>query len=144
MIKHTVIGIAALLGSVSAHAAPQWVELPNSVADVTFLDRSAIRAQGEFLDVNVLRNFDETIALGSDPVSGAAMYSHRSATLSYLVDCDNRKVALTGWKLFEGSFGNGNVVWADKNWGKPAFVNASLEESREIVTSACATSLAAR
>jgi len=144
MIKHTVLAVAALLIPLSVHAAPQWVELPRSVADVSFLDHSSIHHQGQFLDVNVLRNSDKTIVLGNDPVSGAAMYSHRSAQLSYLVDCDARKVALTGWKMFEGNLGTGDVVWADKNWGEPTFVNVTDEESRAVVISACASLLAAR
>ena len=44
-----------------------------------------------------------------------------------------------------GAAGSGpEVVWADTNWGKPAFVRASDEESRAVMISACATELAAR
>jgi hypothetical protein len=144
MIKRTLFAVMAFAMSTSAHAAPEWVELPHSIAAASFLDRSSINTNGQYVDVEILRNYDESIVLGNDPVSGAPMYAHRSVELSYAVDCEARNVALTGWKMFDGNFGNGHVVWADTNWGKPTFIRASDEESRAVMISACATELAAR
>ena len=143
MFKRSLLAVIAFAVSASVHAAPQWVELPYSIAAASFLDRSSINTEGEYVDVEVLRNYDETIVLGNDPVSGEPMYAHRSVELSYAVDCEARKVALTGWKMYDGNLGNGNVVWADTNWGKPTFVRVSDDESRAIMISACATKLAA-
>ena len=143
MIKRSLLAVMAFAVTTSAHSAPEWVELPHSVGDASFLDHSSINVQGEYVDAEVLRNYGETIVLGNDPASGAPMYAHRSVELEYAVDCASRKVALKGWKMFEGNFGNGEVVWADTNWGKPAFVRASDEESRAVMISACATELAA-
>ena len=143
MFKRTFLTVVAFAVSASVHAAPQWVELPHSLADASFLDRSSINTEGKYVDVEILRNYEETIDLGSDPVSGKAMYVHRSVEVTYAVDCESRKVALTGWKLFDGNFGNGDVVWADTNWGNPAFINASDAETRAVMISACATKLAA-
>jgi len=144
MIKRSILASLALATSVAANAAPKWVELPHSMADTSFLDHSSVISQGDYADVNVLRNFDNTIVVGNDPVSGAAMYSHRSVKLSYRVNCDSRKVALTGWEMYGGNFGSGQVVWANTNRGTPAFVAAVDEETRAVMISACAINIASR
>lgn len=144
MIKRTVIASLALATSVAANAAPRWVELPHSMADTSFLDHSSAVVNGKYVDVNVLRNFDDTIVLGSDPVTGKDMYSHRSVKLSYRVNCDSRKLSLTGWQMYDGNFGNGNVVWADANRGKPAYLAAVDDETRDVLISACAINTASR
>ncbi len=143
MIKRTVIASIASAIAFSAHAAPKWVELPYSTADASFLNHSSIEVRGDFVEVDILRNFDETIILGNDPVSGAEMYAHRSVEVNYRVDCGARKVALTGWRMYDGNFGNGDVVWADINWGDPKFTAAADDESRAVVISACASAMAA-
>lgn len=144
MIKRTLFAVMAFAVTTSAHSGPEWVELPYSVGDASFLDHSTLNIQGEYVDVEVLRNYKETIVLGNDPVSGAPMYPHRSVEIRYAVDCASHKVALKGWKMFDGNFGNGEVVWADTNWGKLAFFPVSDEESHAVMVSACATKLAKR
>ena len=143
MIKRTMLAALTFAVSTSVLAAPKWVELPYSTADASFIDHSSIVPEGKYVDINVLRNFDETIVLGNDPVTGAPMYSHRSVKLAYVVDCEVREVALTNWKMFDGNFGSGEVVWADTNWGELDFTPAHDEESRSVLISACATALAA-
>ncbi len=144
MIKQLAITALLSVTAMSANAAPQWVELPHSLADASFLDRQSIDTRGEMVNVSVLRNFDQTIVLGNDPVSGEAMYPHRSVNINYLVDCSSGKLALAGWKMFNGNYGNGEVVWADRNWGEPVFVAAADAESRAVMNAACATAVAAR
>jgi hypothetical protein len=144
MITRTVLASLALAASLSANAAPKWVELPYSMADASFLDHSSAVVQGQYVDVNVLRNFDDTVVLGSDPDSGAEMYSHRSVKLHYRVDCDSRKLSLSGWEMFEGNFGDGNVVWATTTWGEPAYLAAADDETRAVLSSACAINTASR
>ncbi len=143
MIKRTIFAVMAFAVTTSTHAGPEWVELPHSVGDASFLDHSSLNIQGEYVEVEVLRNYKETIVLGNDPASGAPMYAHRSVKIDYAVDCVFHKLALKGWRMFDGNFGNGEVVWADTNWGKLAFFRASDEESRAVMVSACATELAA-
>ena len=144
MIKRITMAVLTLVLSVSAYAAPRWVELPYSVADTSFLDHSSIAPEGRYVDVEVLRNFDETMVLGNDPESGAPMYSHRSVKLDYAVDCKSRQVALTGWQMFDGNFGNGEVVWADTHWGELNFTSTYDEETRAVLISACAAAMATR
>ena len=144
MISRTAIAFLALATSLSANAAPKWVELPHSVADMSFIDQSSAVVYGQFVDVNVLRNFDNTVVLGNDPATGKDMYSHRSVRLSYRVDCDSRKLSLTSWEMYEGKFGNGDVVWANTNWSKPAYLAAVDDETRAVLDSACAINTASR
>ena len=144
MFKIGLIAAAAVALPLTAQAAPKWVELPHTLADVSLLDRNSFAEKGEYVDVDVMRNYKESINLGNDPVSGDAMYSHRSVKLNYVVDCESRKIAMKGWTLYDGNFGGGEVVWSDRNWGAPSFINANDEESRSVVISACATLMAAR
>lgn len=144
MIKAAFLASAALATALTAHAAPEWSELPYSIADASFIDRSSINPNGMIVNVNVLRNFDQTITLGNDPVTGAPMYSHRSVRLQYVVDCESGKLAISNWKMFDGNFANGNVVWTDSNWGYPQFTVATDGESRAVMASACAAALALR
>ena len=144
MITRATIASLALATSLSANAAPKWVELPHSMADTSFLDHRSAVVHDKYVDVDVLRNFDDTVVLGNDPVTGQDMYSHRSVKLSYRVNCDSRKLSLTGWEMYEGQLGDGNVVWATTNWGNPAYVAAVDDESRAVLTSACAINTASR
>jgi len=144
MITRATIASLALASSLSANAAPRWVELPHSMADASFLDQRSAVVHGKYVDVDVLRNFDETVVLGNDPVTGQDMYSHRSVKLSYRVNCDSRTLSLTGWEMYEGKFGDGNVVWANTSWGNPAYVAAVDDETRAVLASACAINTASR
>ena len=144
MIKRTAVASLALATSLTANAAPKWVELSHSMADMSFLDHSSAVVHGKYVDVNVLRNFDDTIVLGSDPVTGQDMYSHRSVQLSYRVDCDSRELSLTGWEMYEGNLGTGNIVWANTKWGNPAYHSAVDDETRDVLISACAINTASR
>lgn len=143
-MTRTLLATIAVSASLHVHAAPQWVALPDSLADGSFIDRSSISAQQPFVDVNVLRNFEELVTLGNDPVTGETMYPHRSVTLNYRINCDAGKVAMTKWQMFDGNFANGNVVWAATNYGDPAFVDAVDDETRSVLRTACATNTAAR
>ena len=144
MITRATIASLALATSLSANAAPKWVELPHSMADTSFLDHRSAVVHGKYVDVDVLRNFDDTVVLGNDPDSGAEMYRHRSVKLHYRVDCDSRKLSLSGWKMFEGNFGDGTVVWATTTWSEPAYLAAADDETRAVLSSACAINTASR
>lgn len=145
MITRAILASALLAASISATAAaPEWTVLDGNNADYTFFDSASFVKRGQFVEVDVLRNFNEVITLGNDPDTGEAMYPHRSVKLTYKVDCDKGATAMRDWKMFGGSFGNGEVVWADKSWGKPAFNSANDDETRAVVRSTCATNTASR
>jgi len=144
MIVRSIFASALLAASLSANATPQWSVLAGNNADFTYLDSGSLAKQGNFVEADVLRNFNETIILGNDPETGVPMYAHRSVKLTYKVDCGNGTIAMSAWKMFEGSFGNGEVAWADKNWGKLAFTAANDDETLAVVRSSCPTNTAAR
>ena len=144
MIVRSIFASALLAASVSANATPQWSVLAGNNADFTYMDSGSLAKQGNVVEVDVLRNFNETIILGNDPETGAPMYAHRSVKLTYKVDCGKGAIAMSAWKMFADSFAKGEVVWADKNWGKPDFNAANDAETIAVVRSSCATNIAAR
>ena len=144
MFKRSFIAAAVLASSISAHAAPEWSLVAGNIGDQTFLDTASFQKDGDLVHVNLLRSYEETITLGNDPVTGDEMYAHRSVKVTYQVDCAKGMIAMSGWKMFEGTHGNGNVVWADQTWGKQRFIKTNDAETRSVVRSTCATNTAAR
>jgi hypothetical protein len=144
MIARSIFASVVLATSISVNAAPQWSVLAGNNADHTFFDSASLAMKGDFVEVDVLRNFNEAITLGNDPETGAPMYTHRSVKVTYTVACDNGAIAMRAWQMFDGSFGNGKVVWADQNWGTPALTAANDDETRSVVGSICPTNTASR
>ncbi|UCD68119.1 MAG: hypothetical protein JSW48_15265 [Betaproteobacteria bacterium] len=144
MISRSLLAFLGLLLSSAAAAAPNWTILAGDIANSTYLDKASVAKHGDFMRADVLRNYDEVITLGNDPVTGADMYPHRSVKVTYHVDCGSGMVAMTSWKMFEGSLGNGEVVWADKLWGKPNLTSANDAETRDVLRSTCATKSVSR
>ena len=108
-------------------------------ADSTYVDSSSLLKQDGMTDITILRNFDETINLGNHPDTGADMYPHRSVKLTYRVDCGKGAIAISEWKMYAGNLGNGEVVWADKSWGKLTYTAANDDETRSVLRSTCGT-----
>lgn len=128
----------------SAHAAPSWVALDKSMGDSSFVDIESVERHDQYVEVAVLRSFGQTISLGTDPVSGNEVYPHRSVKVHYAVACARGELAMTEWKMYDGSLGNGDVVWAERTYGELAFSSASDEESRQVLQTVCSTETAAR
>ena len=139
--KLLATSIIALSVSATASAA-EWVHVADVDASTILLDHSSIAAAGKFQSVQVLRNYDRLINLGSDPDTKELWYPHRSVQLSYLADCGAKKVALDAWQMHSGNFGNGDVVWADRFAGAPAFVVPSSSEESAALDNACAKTAA--
>ncbi len=144
MFNRSMIGAAAMAFSLSAAAAPQWSAIPGNNADDTFVDRSSHSSQSRLVDVNVLRIFDEQIALGNDPETGKEVYPHRSVKLTYKVDCAAGTIAMSEWTMYDGSLGDGDVVWNVEVQDALAFTGANDEETRSVMASACTTTTASR
>jgi hypothetical protein len=139
MFLRTALVTLMTTASFGVQAAPEWVALKGANSDATFVNPSSISAQGQFVDVEVLRDFAETITLGNDSKSGAPLYSHRSVTLTYKVDCATNRLAVTEWQMFDGNLGQGQVVWDQTNINGLAFVTAVNAEMRAVLRSACTT-----
>ena len=135
---------AAMALSFTAIAAPQWAALSGNNADETFVDRPAYPSTNELVDVDVLRVFDEPVALGNDPVTGVELYPHRSVRLTYKVNCGSGTLAMSQWTMYDGSFGDGNVMWDVAVRDQLAFSTANDQETRAVMRSICGTSTASR
>jgi hypothetical protein len=139
MIKPKLALLAAALSIVgTANAAPEWIQIANADTGSTFMDRSFTGPVGTAMAVRLMRNYDDTVSLGIDPETGLPLYPHRSVKVTYLVDCANRKLALDGWQMFSGNFGDGDVVWADKHPGSPLFLKPEGVEEKFALANACA------
>jgi hypothetical protein len=139
--------ITAILATVvyfSVQAAPQWVALAGGNADATFVNRASISEAGQYVDVQVLRDLAETVTLGTDPKTGETLYPHRSVTLTYKVDCAAERLAMSEWQMYAGNFGQGKVIWDQKNMSGLAFIPAVDPEMRAVLRTACATTTVAR
>ena len=143
MIFRTFLAVSAMALSFGVQAAPGQ-SLAGTNSDTTLLKRSTVAAEGRFVDVEVLRNFADTITLGSDAQSGAPLYPHRSVALTYKVDCATSTLAMAEWQMFEGNFGQGRLIWDQENRDGLAFVPAVDAEMRAVLRSACATTTVAR
>jgi hypothetical protein len=127
-----------------AHAdAPRW----NLVADGStsaYIDQGSVSALGNTKSVWVLRNYPQTIDLGSDPVTGTPWYPHRSVKVQYAVDCTTGLLALNAWQMHSGNFADGAVVWADRHHGLLAYAAPSVAEEEAALAAVCGTKTALR
>lgn len=137
----TAVCAAALSFGVQAATESNPLSAPSSA---TTLVRSAAATPERYVDVEVLRDFADTVTLGNHPKSGAPLYAHRSVTLTYRVDCAAGTLAVADWQMFDGNFGQGQVIWNQQNHHGLAFVPAVNNEMRAVMRSACTTTTAAR
>jgi hypothetical protein len=138
MFSKLIVG-STLLVSMSAFAAPDWTKVAEFGLGVAYLDRSSVAVKGNDVSVRVLRNYDQLVTLGTDPETKEAWYPHRSVKLQYVANCESGKVALEGWQMFSGNFGDGDTVWADRQFGSPMFVTPSSSEESSALSAACST-----
>ena len=144
MFARIILATLAISASLPVQAAPEWVALAGANADSTFMNRASINGEGQYVDVEVLRDFAETITLGNDSETGVPLYPHRSVRLTYKVDCAANRLAMSEWQMFDGNLAQGQVVWDQKNVNGLAFVAAVDAEMRAVLRSACATTTVAR
>lgn len=125
-------------------ATENWFELSGSNTNTTIVNRSTSGNLGRYVDVQVLRDFNETVTLGNDPATGVPRYPHRSVTLQYTVDCAASRLAVSEWQMFEGNLATGQIVWDQTNRNAQGFVPAVNAEMRAVMRSACATNTVSR
>lgn len=144
MFARIILATLFAAASVSVHAAPEWIWVAGTTSDTTFVSRSAINNETQHVDVQVMRNFAETVTLGNDPETGAPMYPHRSVTLTYKVDCDANRLAVSEWQMYDDNLAAGEVIWYQKNVDRLGFIDAVNDEMRAVMRSACATNTVLR
>ncbi len=144
MFFRSLIAVSATALSFGVQAAAERDALTGANPDTTFIKLTAIAAEGRFVDVEVLRDFKDTVTLGTDAQSGAPLYPHRSVTLTYRVDCDASSLAVADWQMFDGNSGQGRRIWNQENRHGLAFLPPVNNEMRAVVRSACATRTVSR
>lgn len=144
MFARLILATLAATTTFNAQAAPEWVALADTNTRLTLVNQFTMSKQGQYVDVEVMRDFTETITLGNDAQTGAPLYPHRSVTLTYKVDCVSEKLAVSEWQMFDGNLGQGNTVWDQKNRSGLAFISAVDSEMRAVLRSACNTPTVSR
>ena len=129
--------------SIPAFAAPEWVKLAYSSDSTSYLDVASFSNRGDFVHLQLLRNYEQLITLGNDPTTNAVLHPHRSVKLGYLANCESGKVSLSSWQMFSGNFGRGETVWADREQGAPAFIAPSTDQESSALSAACSSRVSA-
>ena len=144
MLRTLVTAAALTVATTAQAAAPQWTLVTDTSTSAAYIDRSSVADLSSGKSVWVLRNYAQSITLGLDPVTGEAWYPHRSVKILYAIDCGAGRLALSAWQMYSGNFADGEVIWADKNHGLPAYsAPASAEENAAFVM-ACGAKTALR
>jgi hypothetical protein len=140
------LAVAALIAAVGTANAdsPRWTLVADSRVGAAYIDRDSVAALGDAKSVWILRNYPQTIDLGSDPVTGTPWYTHRSVKVQYAVDCVKGLLALNAWQMHSGNFADGAVVWADRYHGPLAYAAPALAEEKAALAAACGTKTALR
>ena len=86
-----------------------------------------------------MRDYSKKINLGTDPVTGIAWYPHQSAEMQLDVHCGYRTVGLRSWRLYGGRKGSGDLVWVEKDHGKPTHYSPALDEEVAALEAVCGT-----
>ena len=144
MFRH-ILAVSALTFAATAHGGtPEWTLVADAQQSAAYLDRLSVTDDAGTKTVWVLRNYEETITLGNDPVTGSPWYPHRSVKILYTVDCTVGRVALGEWQMYSGNFANGEIVWADKHHGLPAYSAPGAAEEVAAIDAACGAKTAMR
>lgn len=88
-------------------------------------------------EVEIVRNYNEKIHLGVDPISGIEWYPHQSVKIRYITDCDSKKVAMQSWKLYSDKNARGDIVWADEDFALPHYYKPMIIDERIALENVC-------
>ena len=140
----TLIAAAVFAYSSLAAAGTDWIVVPASGAERTFLDRASYVDGASLTAVTVLRSYERVVTLGDDAQTGEALYPHRSAKVRYAVDCASRTVGMESWELYSGNLGDGKIVWADSESGERHMAKPVSTEELVTFNAVCSPDVALR
>lgn len=140
----SLIAAAVLAYSSLAAAGTDWIIVPASGAERTFLDRASFVEGASLTGVTVLRSYQDLVTLGDDAQTGEALYPHRSAKVRYGVDCASRTIGMESWELYSGNLGDGKIVWADTESGERRMSKPSTTEEIVTFNAVCSPDVALR
>ena len=130
-------------GTTDAAINNEWDRVVHSHEVTAYVAASSVEGGGPIKTVWLMRDYEQQINLGIDPITGIAWYPHHSAEIQLDIHCGYRSVGIRSWRLYEGKKGTGNLVWVEKDHGKPTHYKPVLDEEVAALTAVCGT-LAAR
>jgi hypothetical protein len=114
MKLRTLLAIASAAVSFSAAAGQDWQLVRADAEHLTFVDRARVAKNEVAASMWVLESFAHPQYIGDD------RYAHRSRSLHYVFNCEERTYAISEWVMYDGTLGHGEIAWA--NWvGVPTF-----------------------
>ena len=137
----TKLNVAALMiYSMSVVAAPEWATVADSGEATALSDPTSAEKTGEIVSIQILRNYDQLLTLGSDPTTNEIwLYRHRSVKPDDSANCESGKLSLESWQMFSGNVGTGETAWIDKELGAPAFMTTLGPEESSALQAACSS-----
>jgi len=137
MKPRTLLAIAAAAASFSAAAAQDWQLLQADGKHLTFVDRARLARNEVAASMWVLESFAHPQTIGDDG------YPHRSRSVHYVFNCQERTYAISEWVMYDGTLGHGDIAWA--NWvGIPTFSRiAEGDPEASLLSAACGDSIVA-
>ena len=140
----TLSATAVLAYSSFAAAGTNWIVVPTSGEERTYLDRASYVEGASLTAVTVLRSYEQVVTLGDDAQTGEALYPHRSAKVRYAIDCVSRTVGMESWELYSGNLGDGKIVWADSESGERHMAKPLTTEELVTFNAVCSPDVALR
>lgn len=137
MKLRTLLAIAAAALSFSAAAAQDWQLVQADAEHLTFVDRGRIAKNEVAASMWVMESFAQPQYIGDDH------YRHRSRSVHYAFNCEERTYAISEWVMYEGTLGHGEIAWA--NWvGVPTFLHIEKGDyEASLLAAACGDSVLA-
>ena len=138
MIKRSLLALAASLAITgTAAAGPNWLPIVIADAGSSYIDWNFGSAVGDQMTVRLMRSYTDSVDLGVDATTQEPLYTHRSVKVTYRVDCAKGTIAMDSWQMYSGNYGDGELVWADRQASTAAFVSPESVEEKFAVTNAC-------
>ena len=130
--------------SINASVNNEWDRVVHSHEATAYVAANSVEGGGPIKTVWLMRDYEQQINLGIDPITGIAWYPHHSAEIQLDIHCGYRSVGIRSWRLYEGRKGTGNLVWVEKDHGNPTHYVPVLDEEVAALSTVCGTLAAHR
>jgi hypothetical protein len=138
------LAVFGLVVSLSAHAGPNWVQVPDVESGTAYIDKASFSEAGPVTIVQLLRSYEDEWTLDINVATRPALHQYRSIKLRYVVDCGARTIGVGSRDIYSGSLGDGQLV-ASSSWNMtPNCSSPSSMEERFALAGACAYEAATR
>ncbi len=134
MNARLITTLALTLAAFSAFADP-WKEVASSEQESVLIDSASIEANGDEIQVKVLRDYPNTQLNLLD----GKWYAFRSQIAVYSVDCTQGKLGHLEWALHKAGQGRGRVVHEGRVAGVTSIDAPANAGDRALVSTVCAS-----